>query len=63
MSTKTLIYDENGNIDWNANGWPEPNPEGLSMVNGLNTSGMPDDIFDIWQNECDNLDTGWEVDW
>ena len=63
MRKRKIKLTKSGDIDWNANGWPDPNPEGLSMVNGLSTAGMPDDIFDQWQNECDNLDVGWEVDW
>lgn len=59
---KKIILDSNGNIDWEANGWPKPNAEHLSMLNGLTTNGMPDDIFDEWWNECDNLDTGWSID-
>lgn len=58
-----IIYDDDGNVDWNANGWPEPNPGADASMDGYSIEGMPDDIFDQWINECDNLDTGWEVDW
>lgn len=58
-----IIYDKDGDIDWNANGWPEPNPGAETMENGYSIAGMPDDIFDQWMDECDELDTGWEVDW
>ena len=58
-----IIYDEDGNVDWNANGWPEPNPGAETRLNGYTIDGMPDDIFDMWMDECDDLDSGWEVDW
>lgn len=58
-----IIYDENGEIDWEANGWPEPNPGAETKVNGFTTDGMPNDIFDQWMDECDDLETGWSVDW
>lgn len=58
-----VIYDENGEIDWEANGWPEPNPGAETKVNGFTTDGMPNDIFDQWMDECDDLETGWSVDW
>lgn len=47
-----IIYNSDGTVDWTANGWPEPNPYGL-MDDDVD---MPDDIFDIWQSEC-------EYDW
>lgn len=63
MAKRKIIYDENGNIDWNANGWPEPNPGAETYSNGMNIDSMPNDIFDIWMNECDRLEDNWEVDW
>ena len=59
MSKKTIIYDENGNIDWNANGWPKPNDVYDSELDGYSTEGMPNDIFDVWLEECEELDTDW----
>ena len=53
-----IITDSNGNIDWKANGWPEPNPEAQTMIDGLSTHGMPNDVFNQWLDECDAL-----VDW
>lgn len=58
-----IKYTKDGDIDWNANGWPEPNPGAEANLNGFSTGGMPDDIFDIWMDECDKLEDGWEVDW
>lgn len=58
-----IIYNSDGSIDWEANGWPEPNPGAETRVNGLSIDGMPDDIYNQWMDECDELDIGWEVDW
>lgn len=63
MVKKKVIYDSDGNIDWTANGWPEPNPGAETYSNGLSIDSMPNDIFDIWMNECDELEDSWEVDW
>ena len=57
----SIIFDKNGNIDWNANGWPEPNPGANSVVDGYSTDTMPDDIFDIWIAEC-NEEEDWGAD-
>jgi hypothetical protein len=38
-----VILDGLGCIDWEANGWPEPNPS----MDG-DTSTMPDDIYEVW---------------
>jgi hypothetical protein len=58
-----VICNPDGSIDWNANGWPEPNPGAETMVDGYSTNGMPSDIFDMWMDECDELETGWSIDW
>ena len=52
--------DENG-IDWHANGWPEPNCGAETTYEGYSADGMPDDIFDIWLEECYAL-AEWSVD-
>lgn len=52
---------DNNTIDWNANGWPEPNVEQDTNLDGYSTEGMPDDIFDIWLEECYSL-AEWSVD-
>ena len=57
-----IIYNEDGTINWNENGWPEPNP-GMDMnYEGYSTDDMPNDIFDQWLEDCDNLFTDWGVD-
>lgn len=48
----SIIFDEDGNIDWNANGWPEPNAGADGEVDGYSIEGMPDDIFDMWLEMC-----------
>ncbi len=58
-----VVRYPNGDINWHANGWPEPNPGAETRLNGFTTDGMPDDIFVQWMDECDELDEGWEVDW
>lgn len=59
-----IIYDDHGSVDWNANGWPEPNVGAETDDGVYTTEGMPDDVFDLWLAECDNMmDNGWEVDW
>lgn len=59
----SIIRDEDGNIDWNANGWPEPNPTYDTEYDGYSLENMPDYIFDIWQAECDELDIDWSADY
>lgn len=54
-----IIRNSDGSIDWEANGWPEPNPYG--MTDGYDIEDMPDDIFEIWQEECEAFDD-WNVD-
>jgi len=56
-----VIYYSNGTIDWNSNGWPEPNPGADTDMDGYTTDTMPDDIFDQWLSECDDLDC-WGAD-
>ncbi|MBO5629422.1 MAG: hypothetical protein J5965_10155 [Aeriscardovia sp.] len=58
-----IIRTADGDIDWEANGWPEPNPGAEPRMNGLSIEGMPDDIYNIWMDECDDLDIDWGVDW
>ncbi len=59
-----IIYDDDGHIDWIANGWPEPNAEESMNDGERSTEDMPDDIFEIWLEECRWAeDNGWEVDW
>ena len=58
-----VIYDDDGNIDWNANGWPVPNDTYDANLDGYTTEGMPNDIFDIWQQECEELDIDWSADY
>lgn len=60
-----VILTELGEIDWHANGWPNPNPEMSSTEGEYSTRGMPMDIFEEWQTLCD-LEVGegeWRVDW
>ncbi len=53
----------NGDINWNENGWPEPNAGSETDDGQFNTDDMPDDIFEIWQSECDDMyDENWSVD-
>lgn len=63
---REIVTDEYGNIDWNANGWPEPNPYGDSheTVDGveLTTDGMPNDIFEEWLDACDLQEQFWELE-
>lgn len=63
VSMGGVVYYSDDGIDWNANGWPEPNPGRRSEVDGYSILGMPDDIFDQWLEECDELDGGWEADY
>lgn len=56
-----LIADENGDIDWNANGWPEPNPFYLMDLDEIDDpQPMPDEIMDIWEYACEQCDTVYE---
>lgn len=57
-----IIYDTNGEIDWNANNWPEPNSEYDTGYGGYSIDGMPDDIFEIWEEACSELDIDWSSD-
>lgn len=56
-----VIYDDDGAIDWNANGWPEPNLGAETNYDGYSADGMPDDLFDIWLDECQQL-SDWGID-
>lgn len=58
-----VIYNADGSIDWNANGWPEPNPLSDPNYDEYSIDGMPDDIFEVWQGECDDLSTDWSADY
>lgn len=58
-----IIYNSDGAIDWNANGWPEPNPEHNLNADGFDSTDMPDDIFEIWEYECDDMDIDWSSDY
>ena len=51
------IKDEFGLIDWEANGWPEPNPYGDG-----DTSAMPYDIWKEWIEACEFCEMVWEND-
>lgn len=53
--------DNDNRIDWHANGWPEPNVGAETTYEGYSADGMPDDIFDIWLEECYAL-AEWSVD-
>lgn len=57
-----IILNDDGTIDWNANGWPEPNSEYDSDYDGYSVEGMPDDIFEIWEEACSELDIDWSSD-
>lgn len=57
-----IIYDSDGNIDWNANGWPDPNPGAETDDGEYSIDGMPDDIYDQWMEECDELYDVWEME-
>lgn len=50
-----IIFTDDDNIDWHANGWPEPNPDGIPYEDDYTLDGMPDEIFDEWQLACDEL--------
>lgn len=58
-----IVYDEDGSIDWNANGWPNPNPLVDPEFEGYDVESMPDDIFELWQSECEEMETDWSADW
>lgn len=53
-----IILHEDESIDWNANGWPEPNPEYDQEFEGYDTDTMPNDIFDQWLWECNDCYEG-----
>lgn len=53
--------DDESGIDWHANGWPEPNIGAETNYEGYSADGMPDDIFDIWMAECQDL-ADWGID-
>ena len=56
-----IIFGEHGEIDWNANGWPEPNPEADGYIDDYTVDTMPEEIFDIWLEACANEeDWGWD---
>lgn len=57
-----IIYDSDGNIDWNANGWPEPNPGAETDDGEYCIDGMPDDIYDMWMDMCDEMFDVWEME-
>lgn len=50
-----VVLDEFGFIDWEANGWPEPNPYGEG-----DTSGMPFEVWKQWADACDICEMLWE---
>lgn len=56
MNEKEL-RDEFGAIDWKANGWPEPNP-----YHAGDTSTMPYDIWEEWEDICGYAEMVWEED-
>lgn len=58
-----IIYFSDGTIDWNSNGWPEPNDLYDPQYDGYDTAGMPNEIFEIWEDECEKLDIGWSADY
>lgn len=60
---KDVILTPEGGIDWNANGWPEPNPAFNSSEDGYSTDTMPDEVFREWYAACDILDIDWSADW
>lgn len=57
-----ILYTIDGEIDWNANGWPEPNSEYDSEHGGYSIEGMPDYVFDIWEEQCAMSDIDWSSD-
>lgn len=61
-----IITNPDGSIDWNANGWPEPNPFMIydedETESGVSLERMPDDIFDVWINECQNEEIEGAID-
>jgi hypothetical protein len=59
----SVIYNPDGTIDWNANGWPEPNGSYDGNLDGYSTENMPDEIFDQWNEECMELDIEWSADY
>lgn len=58
-----VILNSDGTINWNANGWPDPNPEGLANDGYFSTEGMPEEVFEEWEALCDNLNEDWSIDW
>lgn len=56
------IIMSHGEIDWNENGWPVPNSYEDPDYEGYSIEGMPDDIFDIWLMECQNMIDDWGSD-
>lgn len=57
-----IIMMSDGEIAWHANGWPVPNPYEDAEYEGYSAEGMPDDIFDIWLMECQNMSEDWGSD-
>lgn len=43
-----VILDEFGCIDWQANGWPDPNPYSAG-----DTDDMPYEVWQQWADACD----------
>ena len=60
---ENVILSPDGSIDWNKNGWPNPNSAMDANYEGYSTESMPDDVFDLWQTECENMEDEWEIDW
>lgn len=52
MAMDEIAFGKYGEIDWEANGWPEPNPERDGYTDGKSVDTMPDDVFDIWLEAC-----------
>lgn len=57
--SKTILCDEFGCIDWEANGWPEPCVEWSSV----DTSMMPGCARTEWQRISEDLETAYENGW
>lgn len=55
--TSEVIRDEDGLIDWKANGWPEPNPYGEGDTSTMPYEGL---VWIEWADVCDLLEWMWE---
>jgi hypothetical protein len=51
-----VVVDDDGVIEWEANGWPDVTP----FYGSVDTSNMPDVIRDEWHRCCSIAERQWE---